>query len=182
MSNQTSSSVNKSITVKAPAEHAFRVFTTEIDSWWPRSHHIGKSPMTRAVIEPRLGGRCYSEQTDGSECDWGQVLLWEPPRRFVMAWQIDVKWQYEPELSRSSEVEVRFTPQPDGSTVVDLEHRDFERHGEGFEAMRQSIAGDGGWGGLLALFAARAEKPETAGNPGTPENPENAEKKGSQTS
>ncbi len=80
--------VRKSVTVKASAEHAFRVFTNGIDSWWPRSHHIGNSPMRKAIIEGRRGGRCYSEQTDGSECDWGQVLVWEPPRRFVMAWQI----------------------------------------------------------------------------------------------
>ena len=73
--------VRKTITVKATAERAFEVFTADFDSWWPRSHHIGKSPMKRSIIEEKLGGRCYTEQEDGTECDWGQVLAWEPPRR-----------------------------------------------------------------------------------------------------
>jgi uncharacterized protein YndB with AHSA1/START domain len=80
--------VRKSIRVNASVEHAFRVFTEGFDSWWPRSHHIGKVPMKKAVIEAVAGGRCYSEQTDGTECDWGTVLVWDPPRRLVIAWQI----------------------------------------------------------------------------------------------
>lgn len=151
--------VRKSITVKAGAERAFQVFTEELDSWWPRSHHIGKTPMTKTLIQGRAGGRCYSEHDDGAECDWGRVLVWEPPRRFVMAWQINPVWQFEPDLAKSSEVEVRFTPEPDGSTRVDLEHRHFQRHGAGPEAdaMRSAVDGPNGWGGLLDLFAARVE-------------------------
>jgi hypothetical protein len=75
----TTAPVRKSITVNAGIERAFQVFTDGIDSWWPRSHHIGKSPMTRIIVEPRAGGRCYSEQEDGTDCDWGTVLTWEPP-------------------------------------------------------------------------------------------------------
>ena len=148
--------VLKTITVKASAEKAFRVFTEGMDSWWPRTHHIGKSPMTKAILEGRPGGRCYSEQEDGAQCDWGEVLVWEPPQRFVMAWKITHAWGYEPDLSKASEVEVRFTPLGD-STRVDLEHRHFERHGAGAEVMRTSIDSPGGWGGLLALYAAKAE-------------------------
>ena len=77
--------VRKSITVRANADHAFRVFTEGFDSWWPRGHHIGKSPLKKAIIEGKAGGRCYSEQMDGTECDWGRILVWDPPRRFVMA-------------------------------------------------------------------------------------------------
>jgi uncharacterized protein YndB with AHSA1/START domain len=150
--------VRKSVTVKASAEHAFEVFTAGFDSWWPRSHHIGKSPMKKAIVEGTAGGRCYSEQVDGTECDWGTVLVWEPPRRFVMAWQITGQWQYEPELARSSEVEVRFTPAPDGSTRVDLEHRCFHRHGASADAMRTAVDAPGGWSGALQLFAARVEQ------------------------
>lgn len=117
--------VRKSITVKATVEHAFRVFTEGVDTWWPRSHHIGKSPMKRTVIEGRAGGRAYSEQVDGTERDWGSVLVWEPPRRFVMAWQVNPAWQYEPDLAKCSEVEVRFTPIGDGLTRV--EHQDNSR-------------------------------------------------------
>jgi uncharacterized protein YndB with AHSA1/START domain len=152
--------VRKSITVKTSAERAFQLFTDGFDSWWPRSHHIGKSPMKKAIIEGRKGGRCYSEQIDGTECDWGTVLLWEPPRRFVMAWKIGEGWQYEPDLAKSSEVEVSFTPEADGSTRVDLEHRHFNRHGAGGDAMRVAVDSPSGWGDLLQLFAAQVERGE----------------------
>ena len=148
--------VRKSITVQASADKAFRVFTEGFDGWWPRTHHIGKSPMTKAIIEGFAGGRCYSQQADGTDCDWGSVLVWEPPHRFVMAWRITRSWGFEPDLAKASEVEVRFTPEADGSTRVDLEHRYFERHGEGWEAMRTSVDSTGGWGTLLGLYAARA--------------------------
>src|SRR5438094_4742023 len=115
--------VRKSITVKASPERAFHVFAEEFDSWWPRTHHIGKVPMKKAIIEGKMGGRCYTEQTDGTDCDWGSVLVWDPPHRLVLAWQIDGQWQYEPDLAKSSEVEVRFTAEGDGSTRIDLEHR-----------------------------------------------------------
>ena len=154
----TDTAIRKTITVKAGVERAFRVFTTEFDSWWPRAHHIGNLPMKRAIVEGAAGGRCYMEQTDGSECDWGRVLVWEPPRRLVIAWQIDEAWQYEPELSKASEVEVRFTPIGSGETRVDLEHRLFSRHGEGGPSIRQSVSAEGGWGTLLEIFAKKAEE------------------------
>jgi uncharacterized protein YndB with AHSA1/START domain len=150
--------VRKSLTVKASPERAFEVFTAGMDTWWPREHHIGKSPMKKCIVEGRVGGRCYSEQMDGTDCDWGSVLAWEPPRRFVMAWQITTKWEYEPDLAKSSEVEVRFTPLGDGSTRVDLEHRHLSRHGAGFEGMRSAVGSPNGWDRTLALFAARAEE------------------------
>jgi hypothetical protein len=154
----TDTPVCKSITVKASADRAFQVFTEGFDTWWPRSHHIGKSPMTKAIIQGRMGGRCYSEQVDGTECDWGQILVWEPPRRFVIAWQITHQWGYEPDLAKSSEVEIRFTPEGDSSTRVDLEHRYFQRHGPGGDAMRTAVDGAMGWGELLKVYAARVEQ------------------------
>jgi uncharacterized protein YndB with AHSA1/START domain len=154
----SSAPVRKSVTVKASADHAFRVFTEGIDTWWARSHHIGKAPMKRIIIEGRPGGRCYSEQVDDTECDWGSILVWDPPRRFVIAWQISASWQYEPDLSKSSEVEVRFTPEGDGITRIDLEHRYFERHGSGADAMRAAVDDPEGWAGLLRLFRSRAEE------------------------
>lgn len=150
--------VRKSVTVRANQADAFRMFTTEMDSWWPRSHHIGKSPMKRVIIEPKAGGRCYSEQVDETECDWGSVLAWEPPRRFVMAWQITHEWQFQPDLAKSSEVEVTFVALDDGRTRVDLEHRHFERHGAGGTAMRTGVDSPNGWGDLLALYATAADK------------------------
>jgi hypothetical protein len=154
----TDTPVRRSVTVKAGVEHAFRVFTEGFDSWWPRTHHIGKSPMKRGVIEPFVGGRLYSEQVDGTDCPWGQVTTWDPPRRFVFAWQITPEWGFEPDLAKASEVEVQFTPQADGSTRVDLEHRCFDRMGSGGAEMRTAVGGDGGWGGLLKLFVEKAEQ------------------------
>lgn len=146
--------VRKSIIVEASPTRAFQVFTDGIDAWWPRSHHIGKVPMTRAVIEGRAGGRLYMEQEDGSECDWGTVLVWEPPHRVVFSWSITGDWQYEPDLDKSSEVEVRFSPEPGEKTRVDLEHRHLERHGAGASSMRSAIDAPDGWGGVLQRFAA----------------------------
>ncbi len=152
--------VRKSITVKTSVTRAFRVFTEGFDTWWPRSHHIGNSPMKRAIIEGFAGGRCYSEQMDGTECDWGKVLAWEPPYRLVFAWQVNPNWKYEPDLSKASEVEITFTPRDDGATSVELEHRYFYRHGEGFEKMREGIASPSGWGGMIQLYVARLEQVE----------------------
>ena len=151
-------SVRKAITVQASAERAFEVFTAGLDRWWPRTHHIGSSPLKRSVMQGRVGGRVYSEQEDGTECDWAEIVEWEPPRRFVMAWKINAQWQYEPDLAKASEVEVRFTPLAGGSTRVDLEHRHFERMGPGSETMRGMVDSEGGWGQLMQLFATEAEK------------------------
>ena len=154
----TDAPVRKSITVNATPEHAFQVFTEGVDTWWPRSHHIGTAPLERTVIEPRLNGRCYGRSIDGTECDWGTILVWEPPRRFVMAWQITPDWQYEPDLAKASEVAVSFTPEPDGFTRVDLEHRYFQRHGAGGDSIRTAVESPNGWIGLMQLFSARAEQ------------------------
>jgi len=145
--------VRKSITVDAGVDRAFKFFTEEFDAWWPRTHHIGKSPMKRAIVETRAGGRCYTEQEDGTECDWGQVLAWEPPHRLVLAWQITHEWGFQADLAQSSEVEIRFTPESDGRTRVDLEHRHLSRHGAGGAAMRTAVDSPNGWGGILDLYA-----------------------------
>jgi uncharacterized protein YndB with AHSA1/START domain len=155
--------VRKTIDVNAGLERAFSVFTDGFDSWWPRSHHIGKQPMECAIIETRTGGRLYSRQIDGTECDWGRVLVWEPPRRLVMAWQITHQWGFEPDLAKASEVEIVFTPLGPNLTRVDLEHRHFERHGAGAMSMRTAVDSPTGWGGLLQLFADRVNQPSASG-------------------
>jgi uncharacterized protein YndB with AHSA1/START domain len=113
--------------------------------------------MKEAIIESGVGGRCYTKQEDGTESDWGQITAWDPPHGFVMAWQITPEWGYEPDVSKSSEVEIRFTPQPGGGTRVDLDHRHFERMGPGGDTMRTGVSGDGGWSGLLKAFADKVE-------------------------
>jgi uncharacterized protein YndB with AHSA1/START domain len=150
--------VRRTISVNASVERAFRVFTAEFDTWWPRSHHIGKSPMKKAIVEGKVGGRCYTEQEDGTEFDWGRILVWEPPHRIVLAWQITPEWGYQPNLAQSSEVEIRFSPVAGGSTRVDLEHRHFERHGTGAPTMRTAVDSPNGWTGVMQLFAERVEQ------------------------
>jgi uncharacterized protein YndB with AHSA1/START domain len=154
----TTEPLRKSIQVRANAARAFKVFTEGLDSWWPRTHHIGESPMVRVVMECHAGGRCYSEQVDGTECDWARVTVWDPPHRFVMAWLMKLegqKWVPEADATICSEVEVTFNPQPDGSTFVELEHREFDRMLAGGAIMRASV--DGGWPGVLALYQTHLE-------------------------
>jgi uncharacterized protein YndB with AHSA1/START domain len=150
------SSVSKEIVVEATPEKAFRVFTENFDSWWPRGHHIGKADLKVAVMEGRANGRWYEVGVDGSECDWGYVIAWEPPHRVVLAWQLNGDWQYDP--SFVTEVEVTFTPMGASSTRVELEHRNLERYGEKEDAVRTSISAEEGWGGLLRRFADAARE------------------------
>jgi len=147
--------VRRSVRVRATAERAFRVFAEEMGTWWPKTHHIGRSPMVDIVVEGRAGGAVYTMQEDGTPCPWGCVLAWEPPHRFLLAWQITPEWTYEPDLARSSEVEVLFTPADDGTTLVELEHRAIERHGANAAAMRGAVGSEGGWNGVLALYGAK---------------------------
>jgi hypothetical protein len=110
VSTQAAPTIKRSVTVKANTEHAFKVFTDGFDTWWPRTHHGGKKPLQKAVIEPGVGGRLFGREADGVECQWGTVTVWEPPARFVFGWQLDATWQSDSDLSHASEVEVRFTP------------------------------------------------------------------------
>lgn len=157
MTQPTVAPVQKSITVRADPARAFKVFTEDFDSWWPREHHIGNSPLKRAVIESKVGGRCYNEQQDGTDCDWGQILVWDPPHRFVLAWKITPDWKYQPDLALSSEIEVTFTAVA-GGTRVDLEHRHFERQGPGAAQMRAGVDSPNGWGALMQLYADRVQR------------------------
>jgi uncharacterized protein YciI/uncharacterized protein YndB with AHSA1/START domain len=144
-------SVKKQLIVKAPIERAFRVFTAGIDKWWPRDHHIGASPMKELVMEPKEGGRWYAKCEDGSECDTGKVLVWDPPTRLVLAWQITAKWAFDP--SFVTEIEVRFAPDGARCTRVDFEHRDLDRYGAEAEAIRAQLGDPKGWNGNLERYA-----------------------------
>jgi uncharacterized protein YndB with AHSA1/START domain len=143
--------VRKHVVVATSPERAFRVFTEEIDTWWPREHHIGTSPLKRAVLEPRPGGRWYAVCEDGSVCDTGKVLTWDPPKRLVLGWQITGQWQHDPNFL--TEVEVTFTAEGPKRTRVELEHRNLERYGIGAPELRKSINAPHGWERLLRCFA-----------------------------
>jgi uncharacterized protein YndB with AHSA1/START domain len=144
--------IKKQLTVEAPIERAFRVFTQQMSVWWPKSHHIGKSPLVQCVVEPQVGGRWYEVCEDGSQCDWGKVLAWEPPHRLVLAWQLDASFAFDRELI--TEVEVQFSELAPQQTRVDFEHRDLEKLGEAVVSGAQGM--DNGWGMILEQFVRTA--------------------------
>ncbi|QRP43865.1 SRPBCC family protein [Amycolatopsis sp. FDAARGOS 1241] len=148
--------IRKSITVACSRAHAFKVYTEGFDSWWPREHHLGEAALAEAVLEPREGGRWFERLVDGSECGWGRVLAWEPPGRVVLSWHIDGDWKVDPDPAHASEIEVLFTEEGPGTTRVEIEHREFERHGATAQQVYDGVDTEGGWTGLLKIFAAKA--------------------------
>ncbi len=149
----TDTSIRTSITVDAPLERAFKVFTEDFDRIKPREHNLLAVDIAETVFERREGGRIYDRGVDGSECRWARVLAYEPPDRVVFSWDISPRWQIETDHEKTSEVEVRFTAEGDGRTRVDLEHRHLDRHGDGWESAREGVSGDGGWPLYLQRFA-----------------------------
>jgi uncharacterized protein YndB with AHSA1/START domain len=145
--------VSTSVEVQAPIERAFEVFTKEIGSWWNPDHHILEGELAEMVFEPRVGGHVYDRATDGSECRWARVLAFEPPARLVISWDINLQWKLETDPARTSEIEVRFTAQGEDRTLVELEHRNLDRHGDGWEGMRDAIGSPGGWPAGMQGFA-----------------------------
>ncbi|MEO7455331.1 MAG: SRPBCC family protein [Gemmatimonadaceae bacterium] len=152
---QTIPPVRKQVVVDASAEHCWRVFTEETTRWWPAEHHIGKSPLKRAIIENAAGGRWYATHEDGSETTTGTVRVWDPPKRLVLVWQINADWQFDPQLD--TEVEITFTPDGASRTVVVLEHRDLDKFGTRASDLRAGIDAEGGWGMFMASFRKAAE-------------------------
>jgi uncharacterized protein YndB with AHSA1/START domain len=155
MSTQTSeTSVRKQVVVEAPIERAFQVFTEGFDAIKPREHNMLGVDIAETVFEPRAGGRIYDRGVDGSECHWARVLAYEPPNRVVFSWDISPRWELESNPERTSEVEVRFISETPQRTRVELEHRNLERHGEGWEALREGVDAADGWPLYLQRYAA----------------------------
>jgi uncharacterized protein YndB with AHSA1/START domain len=152
----TDAAVRTSVVVSASQEHAFSVFTEGIGSWWPPEHHILEGELAEMVFEPRVGGAVFDRATDGTECRWGRVLAYEPPHRFVVTWSINLQWQLESDPSKVSEIEVTFHPESPNTTRVELVHRHLDRHGPGWEQMRDAVGSPDGWLRGLDRFAAQA--------------------------
>jgi uncharacterized protein YndB with AHSA1/START domain len=158
MSTRTSDTATRhSIVVEAPIERAFSVFTDGFGSFKPPEHNLLDVEIAETVFEPRVGGSIYDRGVDGSECRWARVLEFEPPNRVVFSWDISPRWQIETDPDKTSEVEVLFIAESPDRTRVELEHRNLDRHGEGWEAERDGVAGDGGWPLYLDRFAKQVQ-------------------------
>lgn len=143
--------VRKSVRVAVSRGDAFDIFVRRFGQWWPlTSHHIGAAAAETAIIEPKAGGRWFERSTDGTECDWGRVKVWEPPERFVLSWSITADWKYDERLD--TEVEVRFIPEGEQCTRVELEHRKLEAYGAQADMMRGVFDSENGWSGLLGAY------------------------------
>jgi uncharacterized protein YndB with AHSA1/START domain len=156
MNQATIAPVRYELTVPISGDQAFRLFTEGFNSWWI-GHHIGKADLEEAVLEPKVGGRWYERGVDGSECDWGKVLVFEPPGRLVVTWQLNAQFEYDPDPDHASEIEVLFTEE-NGQTKVDFQHRHIERLGAGAEGLAKEVSASGGWPTILDRFGDAAAK------------------------
>jgi uncharacterized protein YndB with AHSA1/START domain len=148
-------SVRKVAHVQAAQAVAWRVFTEKMGTWWPLANcKIGAARAVDAVIEPFVGGRWYELGEDGSTCDWGQVLFWDPPSRLVLSWDISADWK--PDANLKTEVELRFIAEGMNSTRVELEHRHLDRYGDRRDEIRHIFDTEGDWGHFLQMFAQAA--------------------------
>src|SRR5213083_1757222 len=135
----TATTVRSSIVVEAPIERAFRVFTGQFGRFKPPEHNMLGVEIAETVFEPRVGGQVYDRGVDGSECHWARVLAYEPPRRVVISWDLSPRWQVETDPAKTSEVEVRFVSESPERTRVEVEHRHLDRHGDGWEGLRDMV-------------------------------------------
>ncbi|HZU10683.1 MAG TPA: SRPBCC family protein [Pseudacidobacterium sp.] len=154
--SETLAPVVKTVTVNASREKAFRIFTEFFGGWWPSTHHIGKHPFETAILEGRVGGRWYERMTNGEECNWGHVKVWDPPARVVLSWHVQPDWGYDPDPEKASEVEVRFIPESETVTRVELQHRNIERHGALAGKLREGVSD--GWPTVMDLYARFANE------------------------
>jgi uncharacterized protein YndB with AHSA1/START domain len=145
-------SIQNSVVVNAPIERAFSVFTDDFGSFKPRDHNMLEVDIAETVFETHVGGNIYDRGVDGSECRWARVLAFDPPNRVVFSWDISPQWQIETDHDRTSEVEVRFIAETAERTRVELEHRNLDRHGDGWEGIREGVHGDQGWPLYLRRF------------------------------
>jgi uncharacterized protein YndB with AHSA1/START domain len=154
MTQAPTAAVRKQVVVPAPIERAFAVFTDRFGDFKPREHNLMASPITRTVFEPRVGGAIVDIAEDGSECRWARILVFEPHERVVFSWDIGPDWQLVGDPENASEVEVRFVAETPERTRVELEHRHIDRHGPGWESLRDGIADEQGWPLYLDRYAA----------------------------
>jgi uncharacterized protein YndB with AHSA1/START domain len=145
--------VRRQVIVDVPIEPAFKVFVEQFGDFKPKEHNLLSAPIVETRFEPHVGGHIYDRAEDGSECRWARVLAYEPPNRVVFSWDISPYWQLEADEAKASEVEVRFIAETPERTRLELEHRNLDRHGPGWEGVRDGVADDAGWPLYLARYA-----------------------------
>ena len=145
--------VSRQVVVDVPIEQAFAAFTERFGDFKPREHNLLQVAIAETVFEPKVGGHILDRGVDGSECRWARVLVYEPPDRVVFSWDIGPQWQVESDPNMTSEVEVQFVAETPQRTRVELEHRNLDRHGPGWESVRDGVAHDQGWPLYLSRYA-----------------------------
>ncbi len=158
MSEDSITTVLRSVVVPVVPDEAFALFTGRLGDFKPPEHNMLAVPIAETVLEPRVGGALLDRGADGSECRWARVRVFDRPDRLVFSWDIGPTWQIETDPERVSEVEVRFIADGNAATRVEIEHRHLDRHGAGWEAVRGGIADDQGWQLYLDRFATLASE------------------------
>ncbi|WP_234027958.1 SRPBCC family protein [Pseudonocardia dioxanivorans] len=144
--------ITGSVSLAVPVERAFAVFTSDINTWWPHQFHIGAADIAEVILEPRVGGRWFERGVDASECDWAASSSGSRRTGSCSPGRSTGSWQFDPDPAKASEIEARFRSDGDHQSIVDVEHRLFERL-DGGDAIRGAINGGGGWELLLDGFA-----------------------------
>ncbi|MFC7623617.1 SRPBCC family protein [Microlunatus sp. GCM10028923] len=152
----TDTAVRQEVVVDLSRDRAFALFTEQFDKIKPREHNLLGVPIAETVFELQAGGAVYDRGEDGSTCRWARVLVFEPPARFVISWDITPRWEIETDPARCSEVEVSFVGEGESQTRVVLEHRHLDRHGDGWTSERDGVAGPAGWPLYLRRFTELA--------------------------
>lgn len=149
----TDAVVRRQVVVPAPVGAAFAAFTKRFGDFKPKEHNLLGAATVETVFEEKVGGHIYDRAEDGSECRWARILAFDPPNRLVFSWDISPQWQLETDPENTSEVEVRFVEEEPGRTRVELEHRNFDRHGPNWPSVSDGVADAEGWSLYLTRFA-----------------------------
>ena len=153
MTDTDQTTIRHDVVVESPIERAFTTFTERFGDFKPPEHNLLAAPISETVFEPRVGGHIVDRAVDGTECRWARILAYDPPDRVVFSWDISPYWQLEDDLEHTSEVEVRFTAVAAQRTLVELVHRNLDRHGPGWDGVRDGVDGDAGWPLYLSRYA-----------------------------
>ena len=132
-----------SFDVACSVGHAFTVWTAGIGTWWPPGHTM-TGRAEEVVLQGGVGGRIYERTADGTEHEWGEITVWEPPERLGYLWHL------LRDRADATDVEISFRAHGSG-TRVEIEHRGWERLGADADLWR--TRNQGGWSTLLPHYA-----------------------------